>query len=63
MVARWWVRFGVWLRDGDGGDGEEAEWVMLCMKSTHNQCVPDSEKCKKSVKKIKYHFAKSAAKF
>ena len=24
MVARWWVRFAVWMRDGDGCDGEEA---------------------------------------
>ena len=21
IVARWWVEFAVWLRDGDGGDG------------------------------------------
>ena len=24
MVVRWWMRCAVWLRDGDGGDGEEA---------------------------------------
>ena len=33
MVARWWERFAVWLRDRDGG---EAEWVMLFMKCTEN---------------------------
>ena len=36
----------VWLRDGDGGDGGEADWVMLVMTCTENQCVPD---CGKSV--------------
>ena len=35
----------MWLRDGDGGDEEEAEWVMLFMKCTGNQCVPDCGKC------------------
>ena len=61
MVVRWWVRFGVWLRDGDEGDEEEAEWVMLFMKCTGNHCVADCGKCKK--KKITFHFLKSAAKF
>ena len=28
----------MWLRDEDGGDREEAEWVMLFMKCTENQC-------------------------
>ena len=27
MVAKWWVRLAVWLRDGDRGDGGEAELV------------------------------------
>ena len=48
MVARWWVRSAVWLRDGDGDDGGETEWVMLFMKCTENECVPDCGKCKKS---------------
>ena len=51
----------MWLRDGDGGDEEEAEWVMLFMKCTGNHCVADCGKCKK--KKITFHFLKSAAKF
>ena len=38
-MVRWWLRFGVWLRDGDGGDEEEAESVMLFMKCTGNQIV------------------------
>ena len=46
MVARWWVRFAVWLRDEDGGDGGEAELVTLFMKCTENQGVPDCGKCK-----------------
>ena len=37
----------MWLRDGNGGDEEEAGWVTLFMKCTENQCVPDSGKCKK----------------
>ena len=37
----------MWLRDGDGGDGEEAACVMLFMKCPENQCVPDCGKCKK----------------
>ena len=41
----------VWWRDGDGGDGGEAEWVMLFMKCTESECVPDCGKCKKSKKK------------
>ena len=49
MVARWWIRFAVWLSDGDGGDGVEAEWLMLFMKCNENQCVPDCGKCIKSV--------------
>ena len=47
----WWVRFAVWLRDGDGGEKGEAEWVMLFIKCTENQCVPNCEKWKKSVQK------------
>ena len=47
MVASWCVRSAVWLRDGDGGDGEEAVWVILFMKCTENQCVPDCGTCKK----------------
>ena len=43
----------VWWRDGDGGDGGEAEWVMLFMKCTESECVPDCGKCKKSKKKVK----------
>ena len=53
MVARWWVRFAVWLGDGDGGDGGdggEAEWVMLFMKCNESQCVPNCGKCIKTVK-------------
>ena len=46
MVVRWWMRLAVWLRDGDGGDGEEAGLVMLFMKCTENQCVPDCGNCK-----------------
>ena len=38
------------LRDGDGGGGGEAEWVMLFMKCTRNKCVSDCRKCKKCVK-------------
>ena len=41
----------MWLRDGDGGDGEEAGWVTLLMKCTENQCVPDCGKCKKVKKR------------
>ena len=33
MVARWCLRFVVWLREGDGGDGEKAVCAMLFMKS------------------------------
>ena len=47
----WWVRFAVWLRDGDGGEKGKAEWVMLFIKCTENQCVPNWEKWKKSVQK------------
>ena len=50
MVARWCLRFAVWLRDGDEGDGE-AMCVMLFMKCPENQCVPDCGKRKKSMKK------------
>ena len=50
MVARWCLRFAVWLRDGDECDGE-AMCVMLFMKCSENQCVPDCGKCKKSMKK------------
>ena len=32
------------------GDGEEAEWVVLFVKSTENQCVPHCRKSKKSIK-------------
>ena len=53
----------MWLRDGDGGDGEEAVWVMLFMKCAENQCVPDSGKCKKVYKTITYHSVKRAAEF
>ena len=35
----------MWLRDGDGGNGEEAGWLMLSMKCS--ECVPDCGKCKK----------------
>ena len=63
MVARWWVRFAVWLRDGDGCGGGEAEWVMLFMKSTETQSVPHCGKCQKCKKMIAYHFVKSVAKF
>ena len=56
MVARWWVRFALWLRDGDGDDGGEAEWVIIFMKCTEKECVPDCGKCKKSKKAITYHF-------
>ena len=52
MVARWWVRFAVQLRDGYGSDGAEAAWVMLFLKCTENQCVPDCGKCKKCKKTI-----------
>ena len=45
------MRFAVWLKDGDGADGEEAVCVMLFMKFAENQCVPDCGKCKKSMKK------------
>ena len=51
MVARWWVRFAVLLRDGDGDDGGEAEWAMLFMICTENECVPDCGKCKKCKKR------------
>ena len=47
MVARWWESVAVWLRDWHGGDGGEAEWMMLFVKCTENQCVADCEKCKK----------------
>ena len=47
MVARWWIGFAVWLMDGDGGAGGEAERVMLFIKCTENQRVPDCRKCKK----------------
>ena len=50
MVARRWVRFAVWLRDGNGGDGGETEWVMLFMKYTENEFVPDCRKCRKCKK-------------
>ena len=63
MVDRWWVRFAVWLRVVDGGNGEEAEWVMLFMKCTENQCVPDCGKCEKCKRTITYHFVKNVAKF
>ena len=52
MVARWWVRFAVQLRDGYGSDEAEAAWVMLFLKCTENQCVPDCGKCKKCKKTI-----------
>ena len=47
MVGGWCLRFAVWLRNGDGGYGEEAVCVMLFMKCPENQCVPDCGKCKK----------------
>ena len=40
----------MWLSDEDGGDGGEAEWVMLFMKCNENLCVPDCVKCIKRVK-------------
>ena len=40
------------LSDGDGGDGGEAEWVMLFMECIENQCMPDCGKCIKRVKTI-----------
>ena len=46
-MAKRWVRFAVWLRDGEGGGGRKAEWVMLFMKCIENECVPDCRKCKK----------------
>ena len=51
MVARLCVRSAVWLSDGDGGNGEEAGWVMLFMKHAGNQCVPDCGKFKKYKKR------------
>ena len=57
------MRFAVWLRDGDRGDGEEAVCVMLFMKCAENQCVPDCGKCKKVYKTITYHSVKRAAEF
>ena len=51
MVARLCVRSAVWLSDGDGGNGEEAGWVMLFMKHAENQCVPDCGKFKKYKKR------------
>ena len=41
------MRFAMWLRDGDGRDGEEAVWAILFMQCAENQCVPDCGKCKK----------------
>ena len=41
MVARWFLRFAVWLKDGDGGDGAGAVCVVLFVKCSENQCVPD----------------------
>ena len=41
----------MWLRDEDGGDEGEAEWVMLFMKCTENECVSDCGKCKKYKKR------------
>ena len=41
------MRFAVWLREEDGGDGEEAVWVMLFMNCAEHQRVPDCGKCKK----------------
>ena len=35
----------MWLRNGNGGDGEEAGWVMLFMKCS--ECVPDVKMYKK----------------
>ena len=47
MVAKWCLRFAVWLKDGGGGNGEEAVCAMLFMKCPENQCVPDCRKCEK----------------
>ena len=46
----------MWLRDGDGDDGGKAEWVIIFMKCTEKECLPDCRKCKKSKKAITYHF-------
>ena len=52
----------MWLRDGDGGDGGEAEWVLL-MKCTVNECVPDCRKCKKCKKNNHIPFCRKCSKF
>ena len=48
----------MWLRDEDGGDGGEAEWVLF-MKCAENECVPNCRKCKKCKKTITYHLVES----
>ena len=63
MVARWWVRFAVWLRDGDGGDGGEAEWGMLFIICNENKFVLDCGKYKNRKKTITYYLVESEDKF
>ena len=35
------VRLAIWLRDGDGSGGREAQLVMLFMKRTQHGYLPD----------------------
>ena len=58
-MAKRWVRFAVWLRDGEGGGGRKAEWVMLFMKCIENECVPDCRKCKNVKQPITYYFVEN----
>ena len=46
------------MRDGDGGDGGEAEWVLF-MKCAENECVSYCRKCKRRKTTITYHFVES----
>ena len=43
------MRLVVWLRDGNEGGGREAEWVMLFIKCTKNECVQDFRLRKKMI--------------
>ena len=36
------------LRVGNGSTGREAEWVMLFIKCSKNECVPDYRMYKKN---------------
>ena len=45
------MRLAVWLRDGNGDNCREAEWVMLFIKCSKNEYVSECRKCKNKTKR------------